>query len=67
VVLQKGWVLQCDDGGALGAWVGLNLALEKGFKKVELRMDALGMVKAIDKEMAVPTEGWSLCKTIWRL
>ncbi|MCI24621.1 putative non-LTR retroelement reverse transcriptase, partial [Trifolium medium] len=50
-----------------GAWIALKLAWEKGFRKVELRLDALGVVKAINKEMAVQIEGWSLCKKIWSL
>jgi ribonuclease HI len=50
-----------------GAWEGLELAWNLGFKQVELRMDALNVVKMLNREKVVTSFGWNLCKRIWRL
>ncbi|MCI68660.1 hypothetical protein A2U01_0089921, partial [Trifolium medium] len=33
----------------------------------ELQMDAQGVINALNKELAIQAEGWSLCKRIWRI
>jgi ribonuclease HI len=48
-----------------GAWEGLKLAWELGFKHVELRLDALHVVKMLTKEKPATTFGWNICNRIW--
>ncbi|MCI79852.1 hypothetical protein A2U01_0101123, partial [Trifolium medium] len=43
-----------------GAWEGLKSAWKKGYRRVELQIDALAMVKALKKEVTVHTQGWNL-------
>ncbi|KAK2373854.1 Polynucleotidyl transferase, ribonuclease H superfamily protein [Trifolium repens] len=50
-----------------GAFEGLKLAWERGYKKVELQLDAQNVVKVINKDLHAKAEDWSLCKKIWRL
>jgi ribonuclease HI len=54
-------------GELWGACEGLKLAWERGYKKVELQLDALNVVKVLNRDMHVKAEDWSLCKKIWRL
>ncbi|GAU13134.1 hypothetical protein TSUD_174340 [Trifolium subterraneum] len=49
------------------AYEGLKLAWEKGYKHIELQMDAQSVVKALNGEMQIMAKGWSLCKRIRRL
>jgi ribonuclease HI len=50
-----------------GAWEGLNLAWNLGFRRVELRLDAMNIVKILNREKVVITFGWNLCNRIWKL
>jgi ribonuclease HI len=50
-----------------GAWEGLKLAWNQGYRKVELRLDAMNVVKILNREKSVTNFSWSLCKRIWRL
>ncbi|KAK2459136.1 TMV resistance protein N [Trifolium repens] len=50
-----------------GAWEGLNLAWNLGYRKVDLRLDAMSVVKTLNQKKAMPSFGWNLCKRIWRI
>jgi ribonuclease HI len=50
-----------------GAWEGLQLAWNLGFRRVELRMDAMNIVKILNREKVVTTFGWNLCNRIWKI
>jgi hypothetical protein len=49
-----------------GTWEGLKLPWNLGSKKVE-RLDALNVVKILNREKVVIDFGWNMCKRIWRL
>jgi ribonuclease HI len=50
-----------------GAWVGLKLVWDLGHCRIDVRMDAQGLVKLLNKEVDARSVGWSICKRIWKL